>query len=420
MSSIFISYSSKETALIKSLGHELRDLGYVAWSAPELTGGHEWWTDILTNIRACDIFIFALSPHSLNSYPCNLEYTYASALGKPILPVLIDGVNTSMLPTILAKIQFVDYRHPENRESIKALVKALNKLPPAPLLPDPLPTPPEAPIARIAELVEILNKPELSFSEQTSLVFELKNLLGTDEDANARLLLKKLLKHPSLRASIAQEINGILTPPEPKSVPLLQRLGIAAMRLVAVSLGAMLFSIAVFQAGSHFDFHLVILLPCSIVATIELPIFITKANKEIRAVSALVIGVVFFIAAQINYNFWFFFLSSGSSFDFSIATLVEAIVFGSGFAVGSVFFSSSLKRFIVGALGMIAGIVLYSTTTYFTPALAGLARVKISSDIVVRSATEWSALALVLAICAFVPEILLYVRARRKQSQMAS
>src|SRR5258708_24751262 len=109
---IFISYSSKDRAQVEALAKDLTRLGHTIWFDSELsrTGGQKWWGNILNQVRGCDLFVFALSPNSLDSIPCQREYTYAHALQKRILPVLLSAVNVSTLPYELQEIQFIPYQ----------------------------------------------------------------------------------------------------------------------------------------------------------------------------------------------------------------------------------------------------------------------------------------------------------------------
>jgi hypothetical protein len=76
---IFISYRSTDRALVTQLVQDFEDLGYSdIWFDQELTGGHAWWDAILQNINQCDLFVFALTPVSLESEPCRREYQYAT------------------------------------------------------------------------------------------------------------------------------------------------------------------------------------------------------------------------------------------------------------------------------------------------------------------------------------------------------
>src|SRR6185295_192497 len=176
MATVFISYCRESQDRARSLAQDFEALGHQAWIDQELTGGQAWWNRILAEIRRCDIFAFALEPESLNSPACKREYSYASSLGKSILPVLIaDGVSTDLLPPALAQIQYVDYRK-EDKTAFRALAKALTTLPPSLPIPDPMPDPPPAPISYLGGLREqVETSSTLSFDEQTGLVVRLKH-----------------------------------------------------------------------------------------------------------------------------------------------------------------------------------------------------------------------------------------------------
>src|SRR5579862_6729929 len=146
MALIFISYRSQNRTLVEPLADDLNGIGHTAWFDKELSGGQVWWEEILERIRACDVLIFALTPESLESSPCKLEYTYAISLGKPILPVMLTNVNLHTLPPALSVLQVVDYQR-RDKGATMSLSRALHNFPISVSLPDPLPVPPEAPIS---------------------------------------------------------------------------------------------------------------------------------------------------------------------------------------------------------------------------------------------------------------------------------
>lgn len=228
---IFISYSSRDREKVRLLAEDLKQIvkvvshndGGDVWFDQELIGGHDWWDNILSKIRACDVFLFVLTQESLRSDPCRLEYTYAHSLHKRILPILLgDGLNVTLLPEPLQRIQFVDYRN-RDLEAYQRLSGAMASLPPAVSMPDPLPKPPSAPISPLAQFQQQLEAKSLSLETQTSLVFQLKQYLNDAAYAeSARFLLSELLKHPDTRAQVAEEIASILKltpPPSPLSPP---------------------------------------------------------------------------------------------------------------------------------------------------------------------------------------------------------
>ncbi len=189
---IFISYSSKNRSLIETLANDLEALGHDVWFDKELSGGQVWWDQILGAIRDCELCVFALTPQSLESYPCRLEYTYAAAMNKRILPVMMDTVDTDVLPSALAAVQIVDNRRAD-RQSGFNLSRAITKLPASKPLPDPLPPPPSAPLSPLARIRDEIEAQSLSFEKQASIIMELKELVNHRETAaGARQLMTQL------------------------------------------------------------------------------------------------------------------------------------------------------------------------------------------------------------------------------------
>jgi TIR domain-containing protein/interferon-induced transmembrane protein len=212
MSNIFVSYSRKSRSIADSLATDLTELGESVWLDEELSGGQSWWNEILSEVRRCDLFVFVLDPDSLNSAACKSEYEYAAGLGKPILPVLVsEKVSTGLLPPALSQIQFVDYRTQE-RKAVLQLARAISLVPPAPALPNPLPTPPEVPLSYLGKLTpQVETDAALTLQEQTNLVFQLKRGLndpGMEQDT--RTLLERVRRRQDLYATVAEEIDVLL------------------------------------------------------------------------------------------------------------------------------------------------------------------------------------------------------------------
>jgi hypothetical protein len=224
---LFISYSSRDRDAVKNLAQDLESAvktlphqsEFGVWFDQELIGGHDWWSNILSAIYHSDLFIFALTPESLDSAPCKLEYTYAHHLNKRILPILLaEGVNPGLLASELQRLQFVDYRAAD-KPAYQRLLTALANLPAPQSPPNPLPTPPDAPVSPLAQMKAQLEAPSLDLDTQLKMVFQLKQYLGEpDKAAGARELLQQLSHHPDVRAAIAQDIGVILgsaPPPAP-------------------------------------------------------------------------------------------------------------------------------------------------------------------------------------------------------------
>jgi hypothetical protein len=212
MARIFITYNRASSDAVAALADDLLTAGHEVWFDRSITGGQQWWNEILANIRQCDLLIFALSRESLQSHACQEELVYARRLNKAVLPLLVsDGVQTSLLPRTLGEIQHIDYRTPDRRAAL-ALMRAIVGLPPAPPLPDPLPEPPPVPMSYLNDLKDQIDSPaSLSFQEQAALVFELKGQLEESDAREAVLdLLHRMRRRDDLLARLAREIDDML------------------------------------------------------------------------------------------------------------------------------------------------------------------------------------------------------------------
>lgn len=213
MKRVFVSYSRRNLEVVTQLIQDLNAVGVNTWHDQTLTGGQRWWDNILQNIRDCDIFVFALSPQSLDSEACKSELSYVAKLGKPILPVLVaEGVNINLLSHPLAEIQVTDCRSGD-KQAVFALMKSIFATNAAPALPDPLPEPPTVPLSYMSNLSERIDSSlPMSAQDQITLLFELEQEL---DDANSRTevrdLLLRLRRRDDLLAKISNKIDEALS-----------------------------------------------------------------------------------------------------------------------------------------------------------------------------------------------------------------
>ena len=209
---IFITYAREDGSTVAQLGDDLEGSQRQVWIDRDLTGGQAWWEEILEQIRTCDLYVFALSASSLGSRPCLRELEYAQALGRPLLPIKVGDVSIQQAPRVIADAQVVDYvgRTPDG---VLALRDALDAAPSAPALPDPLPAPPAVPISYFGHYREQVSADSLSFAEQQSLLLELKNHFGNEDDRDDAVdLLRALRGRLDLAQSVAAEIDTLLAP----------------------------------------------------------------------------------------------------------------------------------------------------------------------------------------------------------------
>ena len=82
---VFVSYARADRDTASELACDIEQTNRTVWLDPELTGGQFWWDDVLSRIRACQLFVFVLSDKSLRSLSCITQYHYAVALNRPVL-----------------------------------------------------------------------------------------------------------------------------------------------------------------------------------------------------------------------------------------------------------------------------------------------------------------------------------------------
>jgi hypothetical protein len=229
---LFVSYARQNRPEAESLATRIQQLGHQTWLDNKLEGGQAWWDEILSEIRRCDAFAFALSEPSIESEACSSERAYAAALGKTVIPIAVAPVRTQLLPSDVAGIQIVDYSKPGEDAAIE-LAKSLSRLPPSAPVPNPLPASPPVPTSYLSDLGRRVAAPALSRDEQLALVEDLRqglhralNRNNRDDYETALHLLRRLQERPDLYAATAKQIDAVIAeaeaerpepqPPEPK------------------------------------------------------------------------------------------------------------------------------------------------------------------------------------------------------------
>ncbi len=206
---IFISYAHQDRPKVNSLAMQLRQAGIDTWVDSELMGGQVWWDKILAQLRSCDTIIVAVSRYSLSSDACRAERRYAMALGKTVLPLIIEPMGTDLLPPEIARLQVIDYSEPSETAAFQ-LVGAILKLPPAKPLPEPPPEPPPVPFSYIHELAEQVSLPQLNLDQQLAIIGRLEG--ACDDPVNretAISLLRQMSSRQDLYAAPSKRVDYV-------------------------------------------------------------------------------------------------------------------------------------------------------------------------------------------------------------------
>lgn len=209
---VFITYARKDRDLVRQLRADISQLGQQVWLDEEMTGGHQWWSTILRQIRESTVYVFALSPESLRSRACLSELRYAEALRRPILPIMVRPVAANTAPAVLANTQIVDYAN-RTPDTVFALLRAFQALPAAGSLPQPWPAEPPIPTSYLNTYLEQLNANELTLTAQVELFVQLRGRLDEEDDRAAVWnLLARLRSRRDLAQSLVADLNEVLVP----------------------------------------------------------------------------------------------------------------------------------------------------------------------------------------------------------------
>jgi hypothetical protein len=109
---VFLSHSSNNTPVAKSVGETLRSHGVPVWfSLTNIMTAQQWQDEIGKALRRCDWFMVLLSNDSVNSKWVRLELQYAlnhSQYDNHIIPVKIEFCEYEELSWTLGVFQMVD------------------------------------------------------------------------------------------------------------------------------------------------------------------------------------------------------------------------------------------------------------------------------------------------------------------------
>lgn len=207
---VFVSYARRDQTLVRELAADLERLRQEVWIDAELEGGQEWWEVILEQIRACDVFVVALSDGWLRSSPCRGEFEYAVALERPVLPLSVSELDPGLLPERLARTEFIDYRR-RTPEAAMDVSTALSTIAPRPL-PDPLPPTPPAPVSSLGALADRARSASLGADEQIAVLTALRREAEQgDRSDTVRSVVTLLRQRSDITVEAARQSDALIS-----------------------------------------------------------------------------------------------------------------------------------------------------------------------------------------------------------------
>jgi WD40 repeat protein len=116
MSTLFISYSTKDRPTAELFFDKLIEMGYekpFRDDHPEagIPAGSDWERELYRKLRSCKALIVLCSENWLNSKWCFAELAHAKAMGKEFFPVLID--DSANVPSVVSERQTIMLSAPD-------------------------------------------------------------------------------------------------------------------------------------------------------------------------------------------------------------------------------------------------------------------------------------------------------------------
>lgn len=110
----FISYARTDVEIIRTLCALFDKCGIGVWiDWEDIPPSAEWMAEIRAGIEAADAFAFVMSPRSLASRVCLEELNHAIAVGKRLIPVVIEETAPDHIPEDLQKLNWIFARTPD-------------------------------------------------------------------------------------------------------------------------------------------------------------------------------------------------------------------------------------------------------------------------------------------------------------------
>ncbi|MBT9317410.1 toll/interleukin-1 receptor domain-containing protein [Leptothoe spongobia] len=108
---VFISYSSADADIARTLNNALQSQGKTTWFDQEsiAAGTANFQREIYQGIEVSDNILFILSPRSVSSPYCTLEVEHAARFNKRFVTILHQPVKAADLHPELAKVQWLDF-----------------------------------------------------------------------------------------------------------------------------------------------------------------------------------------------------------------------------------------------------------------------------------------------------------------------
>jgi WD40 repeat protein len=129
MTQVFISYSDDDKDMMVKLSKALMRESFTIWTnKTDIQTGESFQAAINRGIEQADNIVYLMSPHSVKSDYCQKEISYALSLNKRIIPILVQPIESTQIPSSLQALQFIDFTVVDKASYQTAIAKLLNVL----------------------------------------------------------------------------------------------------------------------------------------------------------------------------------------------------------------------------------------------------------------------------------------------------
>ncbi len=124
---IYLCYSPHDTDFVQKINNSLESQGKITWFDKEYISQEHLEKESFEGIEQAHIFIYIISPNSVDSESCQAEIDYALSLNKKIIPVSYIPVHQSDMPVGMAGIPIIECTSENNfQTAFGAIVRLID------------------------------------------------------------------------------------------------------------------------------------------------------------------------------------------------------------------------------------------------------------------------------------------------------
>ncbi len=212
---LFFSYSRTQKEEVIDLV-DFVSVYHDYWFDSKIGAGMEWWKEILSQIRNCDVFVFVLSNDSIQSKACRAELSYAELLGKHKVILQVDKIDPAFFPASLKADNVTPYNASDNTRKNK-LLRSLKEIEEN-ILPHWKPgnyndiPEPAMPVSELSAILSEIEAEKLSLDSQEKLLNRIERLIAKKEEkaANIEKALELFIKRDDINYLVGKKIDAML------------------------------------------------------------------------------------------------------------------------------------------------------------------------------------------------------------------